>query len=68
MIPHLAMHKDWSPIHNPGEVWTLMKKIRQDNNALQVSSMQNRERTRLMPEPDVRARGGHYGGKICGKN
>jgi hypothetical protein len=53
MIPRLAMHKDWSPIHNPGEVWTLMKKIRQDNNALQISSMQNRERTRLIPEPDV---------------
>jgi hypothetical protein len=53
MIPHLAIHKDWSPIHNPGGVWTLMKKIRQDNNALQISSMQSRERTRLMPAPDV---------------
>ncbi|HEX3939778.1 MAG TPA: hypothetical protein VHX43_19935 [Xanthobacteraceae bacterium] len=53
MIPHLAMHKNWSPIQNTGEVWTLMKKIRQDNNALQISSMHNGERTRLMPAPDV---------------
>lgn len=54
MIPHLDVHKDWSPIHNPGGVWTLMKKNRQDNNCLQISSMRNRERTRLMPPPDVK--------------
>jgi hypothetical protein len=54
MIPHLALHKDWGPIPQiPGEVWTLMKKIRQDNNALQISSMQNRQRTKLAPPPDV---------------
>jgi hypothetical protein len=53
MIPHIVLHKDWSTIHNPGGVWTLMKKNRQDNNALQISSMQSRARTRLIPVPDV---------------
>lgn len=53
MIPHLAIHEDWGPIQNPGGVWTLMKKIRQDNNALQISSMQNRQQIKLAPPPDV---------------
>ena len=54
MIPDLAVHKDWIPMSSPGAPWTLMKRIRQDNNALQISFMENPERTRLKPEPDVK--------------
>jgi hypothetical protein len=44
-----------------------MKKIRQDNNALQISSMQSRERTRLMPEPDVERVATTMAAKFAGK-
>lgn len=67
MIPQLAMHKDWSPIHNPGDVWTLMKKSRQDNNALQISSMQKPTRTRLMPKPDVEQVAATMAAKLAGE-
>jgi hypothetical protein len=54
MIEHLAIHKDWETVENPGGPWTLMKRVRQDNNAVQISWMQNPKRTRLIPAPDVR--------------
>jgi hypothetical protein len=67
MIPNLVMHKDWSPVPIPGGVWTLMKKVRQDNNALQISSMQNPERTKLTPEPDVKQVAAIMAADLAGK-
>jgi hypothetical protein len=66
MILHLTVHKDWSSIQT-GSVWTLMKRSRQDNNALQISSMQNRERTKLKPEPDVERVASTVAEKLAGK-
>lgn len=70
MMPQLALHKDWDTIQNPSGPWTLMKKNRQDHNAIQISSMQNQERTRLNPKPDVEhvatVMAGKLGAKIDG--
>lgn len=66
MTPFMNLHPQWQTVENAGGPWTLMRKDRKNQNALQISSMQRNSGERLVPEPNPETMAAAWATKMGG--